>query len=129
MSKRLIRFLISGVSAAAVEYAVFVALQWQSGGDRLFTSQSLSFASGFMVSYLLNRRWAFQSDGAWSAELSKYAAIATINLIAGNAAIGGLVGLLEVNQYVAKFLVMAMVAAWNYLIFSKLVFKQRPGAA
>ena len=129
MSKRFIRFLISGGSAAAVEYAAFVALQWLLNSDRLFTSQSLSFAAGFMVSYLLNRRWVFQSDGAWSTELPRYAAIAFFNLIAGNIAIGAMVGFLGVNQYAAKFLVMAMIAAWNYLIFSKLVFKPRAGTA
>jgi hypothetical protein len=29
------------------------------------------------------------------------------------------------DQYVAKLLVMVMIASWNYLIFSKLVFRQR----
>lgn len=125
MSARLARFLVSGGSAAAAEYAAFIALQWLLSEDRLFINQSLSFACGFVVSFLLNRTWVFRSSGAVSGELVKYGVIAGFNLLAGNLAIGLLVGPLQLNQYVAKLLVMVLIASWNYLIFSKLVFRQR----
>ena len=60
---------------------------------------------------------------AWQ-ELARYALIASINLVVGNVLLLLLTGPLELNEYIAKFLVMAGIAAWNYLVFSKLVFKK-----
>ena len=57
-------------------------------------------------------------------ELVKYSAVATINLILGNLAIALMVTGLGLNALIAKFIVMAMVAAWNYIIFSRVVFRQ-----
>lgn len=129
MYARVFRFLLSGGSAAAAEYAVFIALQLTLGSENLFISQSVSFGSGFIVSFVLNRNWVFRSSGAISNELTKYMVMAAVNLIVGNLLLGLLVGPAELNQYVAKFLVMALIAAWNYLIFSKIVFRKSINSA
>lgn len=129
MKSRFIRFLASGGSAAAVEYSAFVAMQTYLGRDWLLLSQSLSFAAGFTVSFLLNRGWVFRSNGAIHAELLKYGLIAAVNLVAGDFVITLLAGPLGLNPFLSKFLVMAMIAGWNYLLFSKLVFKPRTGEA
>lgn len=62
MSHRFLRFLISGGSAAAVEYASFFILQTTLGLEWLLASQSLSFVCGFVISFLLNRHWVFRSE-------------------------------------------------------------------
>jgi putative flippase GtrA len=123
MNQPLLRFLISGGSAAATEYAVFIALQIALGGGGLFASQSASFGCGFIVSFLLNRHWVFRSSGRIGSELAKYGVVAAINLGLGNLAIHLLVGPAGIHPLPAKLMVMAMVAAWNYLIFSRLVFR------
>lgn len=127
MRHRLIRFLVSGGSAAAVEFTVFVALHALLGNPWLIASQSISFGCGFACSFLLNRHWVFRSGGAAWQELLRYALIAGINLVVGNAILLLLTGPLELNGYVAKFLVMAGIAVWNYLVFSRLVFKNTSG--
>ncbi len=129
MSARIFRFLVSGGSAAAVEYVAFIALQWSLGPNWLYVNQSLSFAMGFVVSFSLNRTWVFQSSNSLSTELIKYGLIAVCNLAAGNVVIGVLVGPLGLKEYLSKFVVMALIASWNYLIFSKLVFRQSAGSA
>ncbi len=125
MSHRFLRFLISGGSAAAVEYAAFFILQITLGPDWLPASQSLSFACGFVVSFLLNRHWVFRSDGHMGRELMKYGTVAAMNLVLGSVAIVLMVGPAGIHPLIAKFLVMGMIAAWNYLIFSLLVFSKR----
>lgn len=127
MPYRLIRFLVSGGSAAAVEFTVFVVLHALLGNPWLIASQSISFVFGFACSFLLNRHWVFRSGGAVWQELLRYAVIAGINLVIGNALLLLLTGTLGLNGYIAKFLVMAGIAAWNYLIFSNLVFKKTSG--
>ena len=59
-----------------------------------------------------------------SDQFIRYAVLAAINLLIGNLAITALVSL-GINPYLAKLLVMAMIAAWNYLIFSTHIFKNR----
>lgn len=125
MKHRLLRFLISGGSAAAIEYAVFIALQLALGQKWLFANQSLSFICGFVVSFLLNRHWVFQSDGDAREELLKYGVVAAINLTASNGIIFLLTVPASMHPLIAKLLIMGMVAAWNYLIFSKLVFSKK----
>lgn len=129
MYARVFRFLLSGGSAAAAEYAVFVALQLAFGSEKLFISQSVSFGCGFIVSFVLNRNWVFRSNGALSKELTKYMLMAAINLVAGNVLLALLVGPAALNQYVAKFLVMAIIAGWNYLVFSRIVFRKPVNSA
>jgi len=124
MNQRVLRFLVSGGSAAAVEYAAFIALQFALGTAWLLASQSISFGCGFVVSFLLNRRWVFQSRGNAGGELAKYAVVAAVNLAAGNLLILLMVDRIGIHPLLAKFLIMGMIASWNYLIFSRLVFRK-----
>lgn len=128
MMPRIIRFLLSGGSAAAAEYVVFIALQGALGFAWLVLSQSTSFACGFVVSFLMNRHWVFRSQGNWRGELARYGALAAINLVLGNLTMLLLVDHLRMHVLLAKLVVMGMIAAWNYLIFSRLVFKPTTGA-
>lgn len=118
---RIIRFLLSGGSAAATEYVVFIALLSTLSSQSIVLTQSLSFASGFAVSFTLNRSWVFRSEGRWSSELIRYGILAVINLIIGNALM--LIMADHIHVYLAKFLVMASIAASNYAILSRLIFK------
>ena len=129
MNNRFFRFLVSGGSAAATEYAAFAVLQTALGQDALILNQSFSFACGFIVSFLLNRLWVFESEGTWSGDLARYGLLAGINLLLGNLAISFLVGPAGLNPLVAKFAVMVLIAVWNYVVFSRLVFRRRPGPA
>lgn len=129
MNSRLFRFLLSGGTAAAIEYLVFFLLQRALGIEWLLFSQSVSFGCGFIASFLLNRGWVFRSSNRAGTELVKYTALAIVNLIIGNIAIALLTGPAAVNQYVAKAIVMVFVAAWNYIIMSTVVFRVRQDKA
>lgn len=129
MNVRIVRFLISGGTAATIEYVVFILLQRAMGLDWLILSQSASFGCGLVASYLLNRAWVFKSSNQASGELIKYLALAAVNLVIGNIAITALTGPAGMNQYVAKAIVMVFVAAWNYIIMSTVIFRSRQGKA
>lgn len=129
MNSRVFRFLLSGGSAAATEYLVFIGLQTMLGPDALILNQSFSFACGFIVSFVLNRLWVFKSGGTWAGDLMRYGLLALINLVLGNVAISLLVGPAGLHPLVAKLAVMVLVAAWNYVIFSRVVFRQPQGTS
>ena len=129
ISNRFVRFVASGGSAAAVEYSTFVVLQTSLGKGWLLFSQPISFAAGFIVSFLLNRSWVFRSSGTVHTELAKYSLMAIMNLIAGDLMIAVLTGAFHLNQFLSKLLVMTIIASWNYVLFSTLVFKPRTDKA
>lgn len=120
-SKKVIRFLISGGSAAAAEYGIFitsVALLSMT----VLVANTMSFLCGFVVSFLLNKNWVFKSNGAVSKQLLLYAVLAAVNLLLSNIAIWLLIqmGLIDM---VAKIITMVAIATWNYIFFSKYIFK------
>ena len=121
---RIIKFLISGLAAATVEYIVFIVLQQHVDGDKIVISQSVSFLSGFVLSFSLNKFWVFKSEGGLGDELLRYISLLLINLMATNIIIHALINYTHLDDWVAKIIVMIMVAAWNYVIFQKLVFNR-----
>lgn len=55
-------------------------------------------------------------------QLIQYGALASVNLVLTNVLMSVFVYTLHINNLVAKIIMMAMVAVWNYVIFSKLIF-------
>lgn len=122
--KKIIRFLISGGSAAAVEMAVFALILGLTSGLLIIVPQTISFLAGFMVSFSLNRSWVFSAkNGKIATQLARYGLLAAINLVLSNIVLLLLVDVASMHELVAKFMVMACVAVWNYIIFSKIIFK------
>lgn len=118
---RLAKFLVTGGSAATVEYGSFILLTILLSPP-VVVSNSASFFFGFVVSFMLNRTWVFKSKEGARRQLGQYMLLALINLALGNLAIGLLVSF-AVPLLVAKIVTMLLVASWNYLIFSKFIFK------
>jgi putative flippase GtrA len=120
---RVIKFLISGGAAALLEFSIFILLINLTNKELLVMSQSVSFLSGFILSFILQKIWVFESKGSVSGELVKYGLLAAINLVLSSLLIWALVDLLGVDSSLGKIIVMGMVAAWNYMIFQKIIFK------
>ncbi len=105
-----------------MEYFTFAILYTSLVPDHLVLSQTVSFLAGFVVSFVLNRIWVFNSKGRWWHDLIKYSVLAAVNLALGNAMIWLLVGPASLPPLLAKLLVMSLIAVWNYVIFSRIVF-------
>jgi putative flippase GtrA len=118
---KLVRFLVSGGSAALVEYCTFLFLG-STFHINIFFANSLSFLCGLIVSFLLNKRWVFRSKKKTYGEFIRYFILALVNLAISNIAIDLLVNGVHLKQFIAKIYVMMIIALWNYIIFSKLIF-------
>lgn len=123
--QRLLKFILAGGTAAAVEYGVFLLLHYQN--VRLLIANSASFSAGLFVSFTINRLWVFQSKSYIRKQFTAYCVLAIINLAVSNAFIAMLVDMLDVLPSIAKFLTMVIIAAWNYVLFSRLIFKGSDG--
>lgn len=125
--KQFMRFIGAGGMAAAVEYLVFIILSL-SPMTNLFTMQFISFMLGAITSFSLNRVWVFESRGGeprrLMGEVVGYFSLALVNVVITGFIIQILTNDLEWNVYVAKLSVMAMVVAWNFVIFQKIIFRK-----
>ena len=122
--KKPIRFLVSGGFAAIAEYVSFAVLNYYFN-DHLILINVISFVIGLIISFNLNKWWVFDSKNAVAGEFVKYLALACINLVLGSLILFIFVDKLIINPLIAKFLVMALIAIWNYFIFSKIIFGQK----
>ncbi len=118
---RLIKFIISGGTAAVVEYGLFAL--FNALGVPLVIANTLSFIGGLLVSFSLNRTWVFLSKERARRQFGLYVLLALINLVIGNTIIFLLHDGFGVYALVAKLIVMVLIASWNYLIFSRFIFK------
>lgn len=118
------KFLISGGSAALVEYIVFIILSLQFGMV-LWVANVLSFIAGLITSFLLNRNWVFKSRGDTKKKFLKYLMLAFINLCLSTLLLSLLVQMLHAPSLFAKVFVMGVIATWNFFIFSKLIFTEK----
>lgn len=122
--KKIIRFLGAGSLAALTEYGVFLLFSFVLVRGELYLANSIGFLSGLLVSFLLNKHWVFKSKKKGSSEFVYYFALAMVNLLISNLLIGVLVNGITVPSFVAKLISMGMVAAWNYFVLSRSIFKQ-----
>lgn len=122
---RILKFLISGGSAALIEYVIFiigVGLFPGSLSRNLF--HILGFIAGLCVSFLANKYWVF-SDGELSnstSQLIKFLSLALFNLLFSAIILN--ISVLFMAEFLAKVITMAMIAVWNFVIMKKFIFKK-----
>lgn len=126
-SKRIVTYILVGGTAFTCEYICFlVLLQVLNGPSGLLASQCISFCVGILVSFFGNKVLTFSSETHVKSsghQFLEYVLLALTNLILSVMIIFALVNLLGIGPILAKIAVMGMVAAWNYNIMTKLVFR------
>ena len=127
VSHRFSSYILVGISAFLVEYISFFVLI--SLASQLLVAQSVSFLLGLTVSFYGNRNHTFSSDDNYAltgrSQLRRYVLLALCNLLLTNVLIYLLVHTAAIDPVIAKVVVMGSVVAWNYLIFSKVIFKTK----
>jgi putative flippase GtrA len=123
-SKQVRRFLGVGAVAFSAEYALFALLhhwQWRAGA-----AQALSFLFALVISFTMNRTWAFRTRQAplhgQRIQFIQYAGLALFNLVLTTIVISLMVEH-KVPALLAKVLIMGMVSCWNFLLYRTVIFK------
>ena len=85
--KQFVKFGIVGASGAVVNFAIFTALQHFTPLDQQkahFTlNYSISFLSGGVSNYFLNRLWTFRSSGHAVVQGMKFIGVSLVALVVG----------------------------------------------
>lgn len=122
-SKKIFRFLIAGGTAATVEYLSFIVFRHLI--PNVFLSNTLSFICGLTLSFMLNKHWVFLARDYFSRQVILYFVLACVNILISNFIVWTLTSKLGLLVLVSKLVAMALIAIWNYMFFSRLIFKDR----
>lgn len=114
----------SAVSVASflLDYLVFIALTYWIGVAYL-TANILARAVSALFNFLAHKRFSFKSDGVWLHEAMKYAGAVVFALVQSSALLFFCVHVLHFPGYAAKPFVDLLVFLANFLILSRVVFK------
>lgn len=119
--KQFIRYIITGISAALLEYLVFNILYYYM--KTLYIPNSAGMASGLVLSFILNRVWSFRSKSNTVRQLVMYLALFCINMLISNYAIYLLADVIGITPALSKAMIMSLVVIWNFIIYRKIIYK------
>ncbi|MDO4870979.1 MAG: GtrA family protein [Candidatus Saccharibacteria bacterium] len=120
-----VRYIISGGTAAVVEYLLFNLLFYIVIKEVLIVSQIISYSAGLLTAFLLHHFWTFKTNGKHKHSSRKqfimYSTVSITNLVISSFV---LVQLKNFGFYpwLAKIIVMGMVVLWNFFIMNKIIF-------
>lgn len=126
LRRQAIRYLVTGVASAAVEYGLFALFEGGFGWS-IPLANSLAMACAFAVNFTLSRFWTFSGAGG-AVETARSLALYLVLLGFNMVATAWLIGLFVswgVAALVAKPITMALVVAWNFILYRTVVFRNR----
>ena len=116
------KYVAVGLSAAAVDFGVFIVLF--NVGVALPLANGLALAAGFLWSFVLNKIWAFQSGSAPFMQLLLTLLLLLFNIVVSSFLIVVLIERLGMAPAWAKILMQAVVVLWNFIIYNHVIFKK-----
>ncbi|MBR6736413.1 MAG: GtrA family protein [Oscillospiraceae bacterium] len=120
---RFVKFGITGVMNTAVDFFVFTVLSWVGVG--IYLAQVISYSAGMLNSYIVNRKWTFQSKGSFvSAQMIKFVvvnlALLCVSLVVLKTATG-----FGLHKLIAKLCATAVTMVLGFIINRLWVFKEK----
>lgn len=131
---KFIRYALVGGSAVIVDFAVFEILMMLLGTFENITVYTLSVEpekiantaaviSGFVYSFILNRMWAFKSKTNALKQFVLMLMLLMLNTIISNEAISFMGRNANIAFSIAKPIMQAAIAIWNYFIYDRIIYK------
>lgn len=119
------RYLISGGTAAIVEFGLFNLFFYVLIKEVLLAAQIISYCTGLLTAFLLHHFWTFKANGQQKhssrRQFVMYATVSITNLFISSFILVQLKNL-GLYPWLAKFIVMGMVVLWNFGIMNKVIF-------
>jgi len=117
-----LRYVLSGGLSVVIEYISFLLLILFTP---LLVANSISFVIGIGSGFVFHKLWSFAGNHSLKTahQVLAYCLVAAFNFLATNFIISFLVYSISLAPALAKIITMAVVAAWTYVLFNKLVFR------
>jgi putative flippase GtrA len=130
---RLLKYGITGVTAAILDFLVFVIglrLFEAFSVSSMFTVTSSTIANtagilvGFLWSFILQKYWAFESTGRPFVQFFSVGLLLIINIIITSHLIPIISTDFSIKIEIAKVIMQVMVVVWNFAILNWLIFRK-----
>jgi putative flippase GtrA len=118
------RYLIVGFSTVGFETLVLWILK-EYIGINLIVANTMAYTISFIFNFYLNRTWSFSSKSDISYQLKAYGVLFVFNLFASNMIIHLLTNVAGVYYMLSKFISIAMIVSWNFVLYKKIIYKDR----
>lgn len=119
--KQLIRYLLVGAVTAITELLVF-ALLVRVIKLMLAPSNIIATVIATILNFTLNKEWSFRNRSSITRSLILYLLLFTCNIVLSTNVIDFMVKFGVLDIY-AKFMTMALITLWNFVLYRKVVFK------
>jgi putative flippase GtrA len=116
------RYLITGFSSAAIEFALLYACK-ELLGLSVLLSNSIALAIVFWFNFLVNRFWSFSSKGDIKKQLIMYGCLFAFNLFASDIIMYLLNSVAGLHYLIAKIFAIGVIVCWNFIIYRKVIYK------
>ena len=108
-AQQLMRYLVTGFTAFGIEYGLYVLLYKIVGFDYILASVVV-YALVFGFSFMVNRKWSFESTGDIKRQTFLYLMLFLFNLVVSNVfLLKFFTETLGINALISPFLKMACV--------------------
>ncbi len=122
IKKQLFRYVVTGGSAFLGEYLLYMLLFKVFGIDYAIASV-IAFVVFFLVTFVLNRKWTFESTGNAKRQFALYFLLFLFNMLFGNyVLIQWIVGV-GIPKEIAPFFKTAAITMWNFVIYRLVIYK------
>ncbi len=119
-----ISYLIVGVITTFVSWGVFHLLTYLLDSQKplqLFFNETLNWAAGVLVAYPLNRKFVFKSNNNdLKKEIFSFIFSRVVTFVLSYILMWLFVNVLEVNEYISKYIIVSSIIVITNYIFSKI---------
>ena len=122
--KKVIKYLISGCSAAVVNLSVLYVLT-EFGQIWYIASSGFAFVAAFAVSFTLQKFWTFGDASVHmiKKQLVMYLVAAVINLGVNTMLMYSFVEYLHLHYLIAQIITSGLLAIGSFFVYQHLIFK------
>jgi putative flippase GtrA len=116
----LLRFSVTGVLAAGIDYGVYILLFHPAG---IVLAKSVSFITATVFTFLMNKFWTFEKKGWDLKEVLKYVAFYAVSMVL-NTLINKIIFDLTGQKVPAFIAATGFCAVFNFIGLRLVVFKK-----
>lgn len=120
--RQFFRYLLVGGGSFALEYGGFFLLL-QVFQFHYLIANSLVYSIVSALNFSLNRLWTFHSSTRLRRQILLYLTLLLFNMLASNFILYILCDPLQLPALLAKIAVMAMVVAWNFILYKTVIYR------
>lgn len=118
---RLVKYLISGISAVAIDGGVYFVCTRALHLNE-YASNLLSVMAGGLVSFTINKFWSFQRRGNTLRQSRRFIALFVFNYFFQQWGFYVALNWLHAYDLLAKFVLIAIMVCWNFLLYKYWVY-------